>query len=178
MNLYHVTVPLYVKGLNNMLGWMSKAEAFATMKKFDANTLLQSRLAPDMLPLVRQFQNSTDAAKLAVVRLTGKEAPKNPDTETTFDELRTRIQAVLAWLSSVTESDFNGAEKRAVELAFLPGKYQDGIDYAFAQGIPNFYFHMNMTYALLRHAGVDLGKMDYIGGLNLKDKTEAAGAQA
>jgi hypothetical protein len=158
------------KMLANLDKWLEPAAAFAQKKSFDPSTLLTARLAPDQFPLVRQIQSACDSAKLNAARLAGKEAPKHPDTEQTFDEIRKRIQAVLAYLDTLTPADFEGAATRRVELSFLEGKYVLGADYLREMGTPNFYFHVTTTYAILRHNGVDLGKRDYLGGLTLHDK--------
>ena len=169
MSLYSGTVPQLTKMLKNMEGWLKKAEAHATTKKFDANTLLQSRLAPDQYPLVRQIQSSCDTAKFLASRISGKEAPKNADTETTLEEIRARIAGTIAFLETVKEEDFKGGAERLIPLPFGKGKGATGADYANEFALPNFYFHATTAYAILRHNGAELGKMDYIGSVNLKD---------
>ncbi len=162
-------VPQFEKLLGSMLGWFDKAEALAVEKKFDVNTLLSARLAPDMYPLVKQVQVTCDTAKFLAARLTGTEAPKHPDTETTVKELRDRIAAVRDYLGSFTDSSFEGGEARVVPLPFWPGKGMLGSDYATSMATPNFYFHFSMAYAVLRHNGVDVGKTDYIGAITTVD---------
>jgi hypothetical protein len=121
------------------------------------------------MPLVRQIQSSCDGAKFFCARLSGKDPPKHPDTEKTVEELHARIKTVIEYCSSFKESDFNGAEERAVPLGFMPGKGVRGKDFVNEMNIPNTYFHLCMAYAILRHNGVELGKTDYIGSLNLID---------
>jgi uncharacterized protein len=172
MSLYATTVPQLRKMLTNLDGWFEKAIAQAQNKKYDAAILLQQRLAPDQYPLIRQVQAACDAAKFLAARLAAKDPPKHPDTEQTMDEIRQRIRTVVSYLDTIKESDYAGAETRAVELSYLPaGKVVGGLDYANELALPNFYFHVTTAYAILRHNGVDLGKMDYIGSINLKDKT-------
>jgi hypothetical protein len=84
-------------------------------------------------------------------------------------ELHARIEAVTSYLAGFTEKDFDGAETRLVKLTFMEGKGLTGSDNLTQLSMPNFYFHVVHAYAILRHNGVDLGKMDYIGGLPLKD---------
>src|SRR5262249_14770421 len=139
-------------------------------KSFDPDTLLAARLAPDQYALVRQIQAACDSAKFAAARLSNKEAPRHPDTEQTMDQIRQRIRAVVAYLDTFTEADFAGAEARDIELSFMPGKVVTGADYLREMAAPNFYFHVCMAYAILRHNGVDLGKADYLGGLTMRDK--------
>ena len=131
---------------------------------------MQARLAPDQYPLVRQIQSICDQPKFLAARLTGKEPPKHPDTETTMTEIRARIHTALAHFETIKAEDFEGAEKRNVELPFMPGKAMHGVDFVHELTIPNFYFHLTLAYAILRHNGVDLGKMDYIGDLKTFDR--------
>ena len=158
------------KMLTNLDKWIEASVAFAQKKSFDPNTLLTARLAADQYPLVRQVQSACDAAKFTGARLTGKEAPKHPDTETTIDELRARIRAATSFLDTLKADDFKGAADRRVELSFLEGKAILGNDYLFELALPNFFFHIAHAYAILRHNGVELGKRDYIGELTLQDR--------
>lgn len=157
------------KMLGNLDAWLTKAEADAATRAFDPSLLLTARLAPDQYMLPRQIQAACDAAKLAAARLSGSEPPKHPDTETTLAELHARIAKVVAYLESFKASDFDGAEGRAVPLGFAPGKVMGGDDYLHEMATANFYFHIVTAYAILRHNGVPLGKIDYIGGLNWRD---------
>ena len=158
--------------MKKMLGqldtWLDKATAHAKTKSFDANTLLQSRLAPDQFPLVRQIQVACDTAKLATARLAGKDAPSHPDTETTIDEIRARVASVRKYLDGFTAKDFEGAAERTISQPRWEGKTMSGADYFREHATPNFFFHMTHAYALLRHAGVDVGKRDYLGPLSLR----------
>ncbi len=170
MSLYEASVPQMKKMLGNLDRWLEAAVTYAKGKPFDANVLCTARLAPDQYALARQIQAACDAAKFAAARLTGKEAPKHPDTEQTIDELRGRIGAVVAYLDTFSAADFAGAEERRVELSFLEGKVFLGRDYLVEMALPNFYFHVTHAYAILRHNGVPLGKRDYLGALTLHDK--------
>jgi hypothetical protein len=157
------------KMLGNLDRWLDKAGQHAAQRKFDANVWLQCRLAPDMFTLVQQVQAACDGAKFLAARLSGKEPPKHPDTELTFDELRKRIQTVQTYLAGFKEEDFAGAETRVVPLGFMPGKGVLGGDFRREMNMPNTYFHLAMAYAILRTNGVELGKIDYIGSLRLLD---------
>lgn len=168
----HSSIHQMQKMLANSLAWLDKASAHAKAKKFEPDAFLSSRLAPDQYAFVRQLQAACDTVKLAAARLAGREAPKHPDTEATVEQIRGRIQAVIAYLDGFSEADFAGAEARVLELAFLPrGKSITGAHYLDEFVIPNFYFHVTTAYAILRHDGVDLGKYDYIGSLALDDVT-------
>lgn len=165
---YHAIVLEMRKLLRNVDGWLEKAKAHAAAKKFDANVLLQTRLAPDMLPLVFQVQATCDSAKYAAARTAGKEPPSHPDSEKTIDEVRARIATVASYLETFKASDFDGAEKRSISNPRWEGKTMAAPDYFVEHAMPNFFFHLSMTYAILRHSGVDVGKRDYLGQLSLR----------
>jgi hypothetical protein len=169
MSNAHASVVQLTKMLKNLDGWLDKGVAHAEKKGFDPAVLLEARLAPDMRPLMFQIQAACDGAKFCAARLSGKEAPKHPDTETTLDQIRSRLKAVIEFCSSFKESDFANADSRSIPLVFLPGKGLKSNDYLNEMQLPNTYFHFTMAYALLRHNGVELGKQDYIGSLNLID---------
>ena len=168
MSLYEASVPQLKKMLANLDAWLVASVAYAKTKSFDPNVLVTSRLAPDQYPLVRQVQSACDGAKFAAARLTGKEAPKHPDTEQTMEELRARVASCIEYLGTFTEADFKGAADRSVALPFLEGKTILGTDYLNEMVLPNFYFHLTTAYAILRHNGVGLGKRDFIGSLKLQ----------
>ncbi len=167
MSLY-AAIPQMKKMLVNLDAWIEKGVDHAKKKAFEPGVLVTTRLAPDMYPLVRQVQSACDAAKFAAARLAGKEAPKHEDKETTIEELRARIKTVIAYLGGFTAADFKDAEARRIELPFMPGVPLTGEQYLFEMAQPNFYFHVTTAYAILRHSGVDVGKMDYIGSLGAK----------
>jgi len=170
MSFAHLSVVQMNKMLQNLDRWLEESVAHAAKKSFDPNVLLTLRLAPDQYPLVRQIQSSCDTAKFTAARLSGKEAPKHPDTETTMEQIRSRVRTVVAHLETYTADDFKDAEKRRVDLPFMEGKSMLGVDYLIEMAQPNFYFHLNHAYAILRHNGVTLGKMGYIGSLRTFDR--------
>jgi uncharacterized protein len=153
------------KMLRTMDNWLTKTEAHAKAKNFDWNNYTQLRLAPDMHTFTRQVQSACDSAKFTAAYLTGKEAPKHPDTETTMPELRARIQACLNWLETCTEKDFEGWQDRKVAPTWLGGKWMKGDVYFWQMATPNFYFHVTTVYNILRNNGVDVGKMDFLGNI-------------
>jgi hypothetical protein len=159
----HKTILEMKKVLGSLSHCLDLAATHAAAKKYDANVLLQSRLAPDMFPLVRQVQIACDQAKYAAARLAGKEAPSTPDTETTIDEAKARIATTIAFLDRFTAADFAGADDRTVALPRWEGKSMMAVDYFLENALPNFFFHASMTYALLRHNGIELGKRDFLG---------------
>lgn len=166
--LYHLTVPMFIKGLKNLTHILDKSAQFADVKKVDMEVLFNSRLAIDQFPMTRQIQIACDTAKLCGVRLTGKAAPAHPDNEKTLAEFKTRIASVISYLESLTPNDFEGAEKKLVTTQFWDGKHLEGEDYVHHHALPNFYFHITTTYSILRHNGVEIGKRDYLGQLPFK----------
>lgn len=168
MSLYSISIPQYKKMLHNVESWLDKASAHAAAKSYDTSVLLDARLAPDQFPLVRQIQLACDEAKGSAARLAGREPPKHPDTEKTFDEIRARLKTVIAYLDTIGPEDFEGAETRRISLSFLPGMVILGADYLEGMALPNFYFHVTTAYSILRKNGVDLGKRDFIGSLPLQ----------
>ncbi len=159
----------FTKTIESLGRWLDKAAEHAAKRSFDVNVLASARLAPDQYPLARQVQAACDAAKTAAARLAGQEPPRHEDTETTIAELKARTEKVLAYLKGFSPADFEGAEARVVALPFIPGKAMTGDDYLRELATPNLYFHLTTAYAILRHNGVDLGKTDFIGSLNLRD---------
>jgi hypothetical protein len=167
--LHDLTIPQFTKMLQNLSLMLDKAAAHAEAKKFDAQALLQARLAPDQFHFTRQVQIACDTAKQGVARLTGKQAPVHEDSEKTIDELKTRIGSVVAYLQTFSAGDFAGAETREVSQPRWAGKYLTGKEFAVHYLLPNFYFHVTTAYAILRHSGVELGKKDYLGALPFKE---------
>jgi hypothetical protein len=156
------------KLLKNLDANLDKAAAHAAAKKFDPKVLLQSRLAPDMLPLMFQIQTACDTAKFAAARTTGKDSPSHPDTEQSLDDAKQRIAKVIAFLDGFKQADFEGIESRTVSLPRWEGKSMTALDYFIEHALPNFMFHVTTAYAILRHNGVELGKRDFLGQLTMK----------
>ena len=162
---YELSIPAFQRGFAVLSKLLDKAEAFAEEKKIKPEVLVNARLAPDMLSLAGQVQRMSDTAKGAAARLTGTEAPKFEDTETTFAELDARLQRAIDHLTGVPAAAFEGAEDRAVTMPTRANGdlHFDGRGYLLSFVVPNVYFHCTIAYALLRHAGVPLGKMEYVG---------------
>jgi len=164
ITMYDTLVPTANRMLGNLSTFLDKAEAFATAKKIDAAVLLNSRLAPDMLPLTRQVQIAADMAKGAAARLSGTEVPKYEDDEATIAELKARIAKTLAFVNGVDAAKYTGSEDRDVTLPARTGdRHFKGLNYLRDFVLPNIYFHVTTTYAILRHNGVELGKNDFMG---------------
>jgi hypothetical protein len=149
----------------NMLNWLDKAQAHAEARKFDTANYLSLRLAPDMLPFTRQIQIATDGAKGCVARLAGLDVPKWDDNEATLDDLRARIRRTIDYVQSIPAEQIDGSEAREILLPTRVGEPMRFTGEAYLKHfvLPNLYFHTTTTYALLRHAGVEIGKRDYLG---------------
>ncbi len=167
--MYFETFQQFKKTLGQLDTWLETAAAHAKEKSFDPDLYLGFRLAPDQLAFARQVQIACDTAKLAASRLTGKPAPSNADTEKTLGELSARVRGTIAFLDTLTAQDFEGAATRVVTQPRWEGKVMTGAAYFQQHALPNFFFHASHTYALLRHNGVNLGKRDFLGPLDLRD---------
>jgi hypothetical protein len=165
--MYFRVVRQCAQSLKNLETWLNKAEQHAAAKKFDMAVLLSDRLAPDQKPFIYQVQSACDYIKGAAAWLSGQTPPKHPDTEQTLAELRERIQKTVAFVDTVEEAQYAGAAECRVGFSWAPGKTMAGEDYLIQMTIPNTYFHLTMAYAILRHNGVDVGKMDFLGPINL-----------
>jgi hypothetical protein len=163
------TLQLFTKTLENLEKWLDKAGEHAKERSFDVDVLAQARLAPDQFSFVQQVQSACDQAKYAAAYLGGKPAPSHPDTEKTVAELRERIRKCTGFLATVKEKDLAGADERKVAPPWLGGRWLRGHDYLVHVAVPNFFFHVTMAYAILRHNGVKLGKMDFIGSLPTRE---------
>lgn len=162
--LYDLTVPIFIRGLNGLSAILDKAAAHAAEKGVDPQSYLSLRLIDDMHPFSKQVQIACDGAKLCVSRISGVDAPVMEDTESTIDELKARIAATIKYLESVPREAIDGQEERDVVLKFPGGEWTfKGREYVIGFAYPNFYFHKTTAYALLRQAGVPLGKRDYLG---------------
>ena len=157
------------QSLKNLEACLDKADRYAATKKFEVGVLMTSRLAPDMQPFTYQVQSACDYVKAAAAWLSGQTPPRHEDNEQTIDELRARIQKTVAFAESVKEAQYADASKSKVKLSWAPGKVIGGEDYLLQMTIPNTFFHIAMAYAILRHNGVDVGKMDFLGSINLVD---------
>jgi hypothetical protein len=166
ISMYSASVPTFQHMLRNLSHLLDKGEAYAQARKFDPSALMTYRLAPDMLPFTKQVQIACDAAKNGVARISGLEAPKFEDSESSFADLKARIEKTQAFLATVTPEALDGTEDK--EITFPVGRDKTRTMKAEAYlkhwTLPNFFFHITTAYAILRHNGVDLGKVDYLVG--------------
>ena len=166
LSIHDATIPGFVNMLRSLSRILDKGAAFAEAKKIDPTELLNARIAPDMFPLTRQVQIACDQAKGCAARLAGVEIPAHPDIETSFDELKARITATIAFVNGIDKARFEGAETRPVTMKVGPNEVTFPAPvFAFEFSAPNFYFHVSMVYAILRHNGVEIGKQDLLSGL-------------
>ena len=164
INMYQASVPQFIRMLGNLKGILEKAAAHAAARKIDESALLGARLFPDMFALTRQVQIATDFARGTSARLSGVEPPAVEDKEQSFADLLARVDVAIAYVKTLPAAKFEGAETRqitrkvrGVEKSFA------GVDYLLQYSLPNFYFHLATTYAILRHNGVEIGKGDFVG---------------
>lgn len=164
LSMYQASIPVFVRMFGNLAAILDKAAVYADAKKIDPAVLLNARLAPDMHPLTRQVQIASDAAKGCAARLAGVEIPGFADTESSFAELQARIQKTLDFIQGFSPAQIDGSEEREVVMRFPGAELKfSGQDYLLHFVLPNFYFHLTTAYAILRHNGLEIGKMDYLG---------------
>jgi len=164
ISMYEALVPTANRMLRNLSAILDKGAAFAEARKVDPTVLLNGRLAPDMFSLSRQVQIACDMVKGAAARLSGNEIPKFDDNEVSFADLKARIAKTLAFVNSVDAARFDQSEDRDILLQMRSGELRfKGLSYLRDFVLPNMYFHITTTYAILRHNGVELGKPDFIG---------------
>lgn len=164
ITMYQASVPVLIRGLASLQTIIGKAQAHAAEKQIDPSVLTGARLFPDMLPLMRQIHIATDTAKGCAARLADVEAPKFEDVEVTFDELHARVQKTIDYLKTFKPEQIDGSEGRSITLKMRSGPIEfTGLNYLLGFVMPNFYFHITTAYDILRHNGVELGKLDYLG---------------
>lgn len=164
LSMFQASAPVFIRAMNNLKVVLDKGAAHAAANKIDPTVLLNSRLFPDMFPLVRQVQIASDNAKGGGARLAGMTPPKYEDNEASFPELNARIEKTVAFLQTLTPAQIDGSEEKTINLTLgqktlsFPGQA-----YLFGLVLPNLYFHVTTAYAILRHCGVPLGKEDFLG---------------
>lgn len=163
-SMFETTIPPLKRTLSNLANLLKKAEEHADAKNIEHSVLLNSRLYPDMYPLIRQVQIATDMSKGAAARLAGIEIPKYEDTETTFGELYARIAKTIAFIETISPAQMEGCETRDITITIRKIDLNfTGQSYLLTWVLPNVYFHVTTAYNILRHNGVELGKPDFLG---------------
>jgi uncharacterized protein len=164
--MYYEVISQCTQTLRNLESWLDKADQLATAEKFDVGDLMNSSLAPDMKPFIYQVQSACDYLKAAAGWLSGQTPPKHADDEQTIEDVRARIYKTVAFAESVQKAQYTGAAERKISLPWAPGKVLSGEDYLLQITMPNTMFHIAMAYAILRHKGVEIGKMDFLGPID------------
>jgi hypothetical protein len=165
--MYYDVASQCALSLKNIETWLDKAEQFAAAKQSDVRVLLNGRLARK--PFIYQVQSACDYVKAAAAWLSGQTPPIHEDNEETVAELHARIQKTVDFVQTVSEAEYQGAKDRKVSFSWAAGKVIGGDDYLLQIAVPNVYFHIAMAYAVLRNGGVEVGKMDFLGPINLID---------
>lgn len=166
LSMYHASVPVFLRMLNNLSAMLDKAAAYTAERKIDESVLLNWRLSPDMFPLLRQVLVAADFAKGTSARLAGVEVPKYPDDEKSFADLQQRIAKTVSFVQALKPADIDGSEDRDIDLTTGGQQLRlKGQPYLLDFALPNFYFHVATAYGLLRACDVGLGKKDFIGAV-------------
>ena len=164
ISMYQASAPVFVRMLNNLAVILEKGAAHAAAKNIDPAVLVQGRLSPDMFPLAKQIQIAADMAKGGVARLAGQEPPKYDDDEATFPDLVARIKKTVDYVGTFKPEQIDGSEGKTITLQMRSGPLTFlGLPYLLNFVYPNFYFHVTTAYDILRHSGVEVGKMDFLG---------------
>ena len=164
LSMYDISVPVFTRGLGQLTHLFDKSLAHAKANGIDTATLVDARLAPDMLTLAGQIQRASDASKLGAARIAGIAAPSFPDEEKTWDDLVARIAKTQDFLATVDRSLIDGHEDRPVTIKTREGEATFTAQrYLLQFALPNFFFHVTTAYGVLRHSGMPIGKLDYLG---------------
>ncbi len=164
LSMYEASVPRFIHTLENLSKILDKAQAYAEARKIGPAVLPGDRLYPDMLPLSAQVQIATDSAKGAAARLAGVDIPVFEDNEKTLTDLKARVEKTIAFLRTFKPAQIDGSEEKALVIQ-VGGKDTPftGMQLLLNRSLPNFYFHVTMAYAILRHNGLEIGKRDFLG---------------
>ena len=164
ISMYQASAPIFVQFLTSLSAVLDKAAAHCEAKKIDPKVLLETRLYPDMFPLVRQVRAATDHAINACGRLAGAELPALANTEASIPELKERIATTVAFIKGLEPAQIDGSEDKEIVIKFPSGERRfTGQSLLLNQSLPNFFFHATTAYDILRHGGVELGKRDFMG---------------
>jgi hypothetical protein len=165
VSMYKISVPIFMQFLTGLSAVLDKAAAHAEAKKIEPSVLLNTRLAPDMYPLLRQVRAATDHAISACGRLAGADLPTFANTEATIPELKDRIAKTIEFLKSLKPAQIDGSEDKEIKITFPSGAVREftGQSLLLNNSLPNFYFHCTTAYDILRHCGLEIGKRDFMG---------------
>ena len=165
ISMYKASVPIFVQFLTALSAVLDKAAAHAEARKLDQGVLLNTRLYPDMFPLVRQVRAATDHAINACGRIAGAELPTFANTEASIPELKERIAKAIDFIKTITPAQLDGTEDKDIKITFPSGATREfkGQGFLLNHCLPNFYFHATTAYDILRGMGFEIGKRDFMG---------------
>jgi uncharacterized protein len=164
LSIYELSIPTFLRGLEIAAEYCRKASAFCTQRGIPSSTLIDARLAPDMLTFAGQIQRISDTSKGPTARLAAIAPPRYEDVETTFPELQVRIEKTSEFLKSINRSQLDSAQPRSIESKLPWGgiEHLPAENYLLTRALPNFYFHVVTAHDILRHMGLSIGKQDYL----------------
>jgi uncharacterized protein len=163
-SMYQISIPVYVRRLNGLVGCLKKAQALYAEKKYDETSLMTQRLFPDMFTFAKQVQAATDHARASAARLAGQEPPNYEADEKSIAELIARVEKTVQFLQTIKPEQIDGSEEKTISFKMRGNDVSyKGIDFLLNSNMPNFYFHATTAYAILRSNGVDVGKRDFMG---------------
>lgn len=164
ISLSKVSAPVFVQFLTSLSAVLDKAAAYAEAKKVDQSVLLNTRLSPDMFPLVRQVRAATDHAVNCCGRIAGVDLPTFDNNEATIADLKNRIAKAIAFIKGIPASKLDGQEDKEIVIKMGANERKfTGQTLLLTSALPNFYFHTTTAYDILRQCGVDIGKRDFMG---------------
>jgi hypothetical protein len=163
-SMYLTSIPTFTRVLTNLVAILEKGAAHAEARKIDPTVLLNARLFPDMFPLTRQIQLATDTAIGGAARLAGTDIPVHENNEGSFADLVARLRRTVVQLEAFEPEQLDGTEDKTITWQTRSStKSMQGQPYLMNHVLPNLFFHATTAYNILRHNGVELGKMDFLG---------------
>jgi uncharacterized protein len=165
VSMFKISVPIFVQFLTALSAVLEKTAAHCEAKKIDPSAVLNARLFPDMFPLIRQVRAATDHAVSASARLAGAEPLAFDNKETSFSELRERINKAVEFVKTFKPGQIDGSEDKPIKITFPSGATRDftGQSLLLGNSLPNFYFHCTTAYDIVRQCGIEVGKRDFMG---------------
>jgi hypothetical protein len=165
-SVHEIIVPLMVEGLLVMDDYLDHAHAFERANGLAPETVLGARLADDMLSFGEQFSVNCNKVEMHMAQLLERERPTPHSPKSSYPVLRGRLLATRKFLESLAPDELADAQRHTYELhpPIVRGWF-GGDDYIRHLVIPDFFFHIAMAHAILRHLGAPVGKRDYLGNL-------------
>lgn len=161
---YDASVTVFQRYLSRLLRLVDLAETHVRSHARTETSILNARLASDMLPFESQVKITTNFSLRASFPLAGLPIPDYGEFPVSFDGLRACLKHALSLLETLKPEQFETSASRKIESQ--AGKAHIALpapDFLFQYTLPNFFFHLSTSYAILRSQGVPLGKADYDG---------------